>query len=77
MRVMVLYSVAASNARNAVINICLDYGLEKVQRNVYLGDLDGRLKHQFFAELQEFVQEERGRRVRVFEFRRNAERKIA
>lgn len=76
MKVMVIYNNVSASSRNRIVNLCLDYGLERIQKSVYLGDLEGKLKASFMFELREFFQKEMERRMRVFEFPENGERNI-
>ncbi len=77
MKIMVLtHNIGTRSAWNRITNICFDYGLERICNGTYLGELEGKLKAQFFYELKECNEFERTRSIRVFEFPQNAERKI-
>lgn len=43
--------------RNKMLNLCLDYGFERIQANSYLGDLEERLRKQFLSEVRRFKSE--------------------
>lgn len=76
MKVMVMYNNVSRSSRNRIINLCLDYGLERIQKSVYLGDLEGKLKTRLMFELREFFRKEMERGMKVFEFPETGERKI-
>lgn len=76
MKVMVMYNNVSRSSRNRIVNLCLDYGLGRIQKSVYLGNLEEKLKIRLMFELREFFRREMESGMRVFVFAENGERKI-
>ncbi len=55
MRVLVLYDISDDRARQRVADACLDYGLERVQFSVFVGELSRTHQRALFGEIRERV----------------------
>ena len=51
-RTLVLYDVEEDRTRNRVVNICKDYGLERIQYSVFLGRLNRNRRQALCKRLQ-------------------------
>lgn len=53
MTLLVIYDLALDKERDRLANLCLDFGLARIQYSAFLGDLPTRLKQRFIDELKE------------------------
>jgi len=53
MKVLVIYDVSKDKERNIVSNICLDFGLERIQKSAFMGELNTNLRKKLVGELKE------------------------
>ncbi len=52
MKTLVLYDISSDKERKKIADLCLDYGLERNQKSVYLGELNQWLNTQLVKELR-------------------------
>jgi CRISPR-associated protein Cas2 len=57
--VWVIYDIAENNIRHKVSTRCKSYGLYRVQKSVFLGDLDSNDRDSLALECEELVDPER------------------
>lgn len=55
MLVWVIYDITEDKARNRVAKYCKNYGLYRVQKSVFLGDLDRNSIDEVFLRSQELI----------------------
>ena len=53
MLVWVIYDISEDKIRNKVSRYCLDYGLYRVQKSVFLGDLNGNERDSIALQCEE------------------------
>ncbi|HEY4694499.1 MAG TPA: CRISPR-associated endonuclease Cas2 [Candidatus Nanoarchaeia archaeon] len=53
MKVLVVYDISQDKERGKVAEICLDYGLERIQKSAFLGELSETLRQRLVGELKE------------------------
>ena len=53
MTILVIYDLTSDKERDRLANLCLDFGLARIQYSAFLGDLSSRLKQRFLDELGE------------------------
>lgn len=58
MQVLVMYDIASSRLRLKVAETCLDYGLDRIQFSVFLGDLSEPQRRALIATLQDLIGDE-------------------
>ncbi len=58
MLVWVIYDISKDKARNRVSKYCKNYGLYRVQKSVFLGDLDKNGIDEVFLQSQELIDSE-------------------
>jgi len=52
MRTFVIYDVSEDKIRNKVADVCLDYGLERIQYSAFRGDLTANRRQELVMKLQ-------------------------
>ncbi len=52
MRTFVIYDVSEDKIRNKVADVCLDYGLERIQYSTFRGDLTNNRRQELAMKLQ-------------------------
>ncbi len=53
MTLLVIYDLALDKERDRLANLCLDFGLARIQYSAFLGDVSTRLKQRFINELND------------------------
>lgn len=60
MQCMVIYDISSDKVRTKVADICLDYGLVRVQFSAFLGNLSGTHQTELYRRLQRTLGKEEG-----------------
>ena len=55
MLVWVIYDISEDKSRSKVSRFCLDYGLYRVQKSVFLGDLNGNERDSIALQCEEVI----------------------
>lgn len=58
LRLMVLYDITDDRRRNKIVDICLDYGLDRTQYSVFAGQLKARQIRALSKELRHQIDKE-------------------
>ena len=74
MKIMVIYDITNDKERTKIADICLDYGLERIQKSAFLGELDVKLRVQLVGELKE-KSPKRDFDLQVFELDKNSDKR--
>lgn len=59
--VLVVYDIEKDAVRNKISEICLDYGLDRIQYSAFLGPLDGNKRDELFFKLKWILGDKAGR----------------
>jgi CRISPR-associated protein Cas2 len=60
MQCMVIYDISSDRVRTKVADLCLDYGLVRVQFSAFLGNLSGTHQTELYRRLQRTLGTEAG-----------------
>lgn len=71
---MVIYDVSNDKERGKLAEICLDFGLERVQKSVFLGELGDSLRRKLILELREKIPQ-REFNLQIFELDKNSDKR--
>lgn len=52
MRCLLIYDIPDDNARTKVADVCLDYGLDRIQYSAFLGQLNRGLQEELLLRIQ-------------------------
>lgn len=52
MRCLLIYDIPNDNARTKVADVCLDYGLDRIQYSAFLGQLNRGLQEELLLRIQ-------------------------
>lgn len=74
MQVIIIYDIANDKERGRIADICLDYGLERIQKSSFLGDLNKKLRHQIVEEIRNKLPKKEFN-IQVFEIDKSSNRK--
>ncbi len=55
MTVLLLYDIASDRKRAKAADICLDYGLQRVQYSAFLGDITAARREELLAKLRRLL----------------------
>lgn len=65
MKTLVVYDISDDGLRLRVSEVCKDFGLARIQKSAFLGDLPSARRRELIAKLRRMVREE-GDNVQVF-----------
>ena len=65
MKTLVIYDISDDNIRLRVSEICKDFGLSRIQRSAFLGDLTSSRRKELITALRKALGEEEGN-IQVF-----------
>lgn len=60
MQCLVIYDISSDRVRAKIADICLDYGLERIQYSAFMGDLSGTHRTELYRLLQRAMGKARG-----------------
>ena len=75
MILLALYDISNDAERTRISELCLDFGLERIQYSVFLGELDRKLHKLFLKNLNEKLPQEKFN-IRVFEINKTVGRRL-
>lgn len=61
MNCLVVYDIPSDKKRNKIADICLDYGLERIQYSAFLGDLSHNQRDELMQKLKRTLGKEPGK----------------
>ena len=61
MRCLLLYDIVDDNKRQKIADVCLDYGLDRVQYSVFFGNISRNLQEEMFQQVQRILGKGDGR----------------
>jgi CRISPR-associated protein Cas2 len=61
MTVLLLYDIANDRARTKAADICLDYGLSRIQYSAFLGDITAARREELLAKLRRLLHDQDAR----------------
>lgn len=70
MKVLVIYDIVSDKVRRRIINVCKDYGLERIQFSCFMGDLSRTYIDELSVKLHKTLGKHEGR-VHMFPFAEN------
>lgn len=53
MQTLILYDISHDGTRQKVADVCLDYGLDRIQYSAFLGDLSRNLQEQLMLKIKQ------------------------
>jgi len=56
MRYLLIYDITEDRARTGVADLCLDYGLERIQYSAFWGDLPRTLQEELLLKIRRLLQ---------------------
>ncbi|MEM4610896.1 MAG: CRISPR-associated endonuclease Cas2 [Thermoproteota archaeon] len=65
MKTLVIYDITDDNLRNAVSEVCKNFGLSRIQKSAFLGDLVSSARKELKAKLQRTLGEAEGN-IQIF-----------
>ncbi|MEM0172092.1 MAG: CRISPR-associated endonuclease Cas2 [Thermoproteota archaeon] len=65
MKTLVIYDITDDNIRNAVSEVCKNFGLSRIQKSAFLGDLTSSSRKELKAKLQRTLGEAEGN-IQIF-----------
>lgn len=65
MRYLLIYDIAHDGARTKVADVCLDYGLERIQYSAFLGQLTSTHQRELLLKIRQRLGEH-GANIQVF-----------
>jgi CRISPR-associated protein Cas2 len=65
MKTLVIYDITDDNLRNAVSEVCKNFGLSRIQKSAFLGDLVSSARKELKARLQKTLGEAEGN-IQIF-----------
>ena len=71
MKVMVIYDVSSGKERGKIAELCLDFGLERTQKSVFIGEINKKLRAQLVKEIRERLPE-KDFNLQIFEIDKTA-----
>lgn len=60
MQTLVIYDISDDKCRNRIIEVCKDYGLERIQYSCFLGDLNENKRQEMALRLRTEIMKEDG-----------------
>lgn len=55
MRCLLIYDISDDRRRGKVADVCLDYGLDRVQYSAFWGDISRNLQEELFLKVQDIL----------------------
>lgn len=65
MKTLVIYDITDDNLRNAVSEVCKNFGLSRIQKSAFLGDLASSARKELKAKLERTLGEAEGN-IQIF-----------
>lgn len=65
MKTLVIYDITDDNLRNAVSEVCKNFGLSRIQKSAFLGDLVSSARKELKAKLQRTLGDAEGN-IQIF-----------
>jgi CRISPR-associated protein Cas2 len=65
MRYLLIYDISHDGTRSKVADVCLDYGLERIQYSAFLGELSSPHQRELFVKVQQRL-EKHGGNIQLF-----------
>jgi len=65
MQTIVIYDVPSDKVRNKIADVCLDYGLERIQFSAFLGDMSANRREELLKKIGRHMGKKEGN-VQVF-----------
>ncbi len=66
MRYLLIYDISHDGTRNKVADLCLDYGLERIQYSAFQGDLSKTHQRELWMQISKQVSAHRTQPARVY-----------
>lgn len=60
MNCIVIYDIVEDRIRNKIADVCLDFGLERIQYSAFFGELSHNQKETLFKKIKRLIGEEPG-----------------
>jgi CRISPR-associated protein Cas2 len=60
MNCIVIYDIVEDRLRNKIADVCLDFGLERIQYSAFFGELSHNQKETLFKKIKRLIGEEPG-----------------
>lgn len=60
MNCIVIYDIVEDKLRNKIADICLDYGLQRIQYSAFFGELTHNQKEELFKKVKRLMGEKEG-----------------